>query len=547
MMIADAEYNLLEDIMLMPGYDPYAGAGDCYFDEDAGRLAIDFIEMCCVHIEGVLGESPFILEPWQRGLVGNLFGWMQPGGKRRYRECFLFIPRKNGKTTLAAAILNYVLFCDGEKGAKIYCAAADRDQAALVFSLASAMARQDSHMSKLSRSFATNKTVKLLGTESFYRAISAEAGTKHGQNAHCVIIDELHAQKTRELVDVLTTGTAGRTQPIILHISTSDFEREGSICNEKHDYASKVRDGLIEDPAFLPCIYEATREDDWRDPKVWAGANPNYEISISREYLERECHKAQESPSYENTFKRLHLNIRTESFARWLTSEAWAACGDSEVWLDDFAGAKCWAGLDLASTSDFTAFVVVLKDAGCFFVFPYFWVPKQTAVKRERKARIPYAAWERAGHLFYTNGNTTDYDVVRRDISTIVRNHKLNLREIAADRLFQGLDICRKLAEDDGFEILEHAQGFMAMAMPTKETERLVLGGKICHPDNPILNWMVANTVTSDDVNGNKRPDKKNSSEKIDGTVAMIMAIGRAVANAGPAESIYNKRGIRSI
>lgn len=545
-MIAAKEYNLTDDIRLMPGYDPFAQAGDCEWDVDAGRLAVDFIQMCCTHIKGELAGQPFLLSPWQRGLVGNIFGWMRPDGTRRYRECLLFVPRKNGKTTLAAAILNYVLFCDGEPGAEIYCAAADREQANLVYSQAAGMARAEENMDRLSRHYATSKTTTYDQTNSFYRAISAEAATKHGYNAHFVIIDELHAQPNRELVDVLMTSTGARRQPLCLHITTSDYEREDSICNEKHRYASAVRDGLIDDPAFLPCIFEATIDDDWRDPEVWAAANPNYRVSVSEEYLQRECLRAQESPAFENTFKRLHLNIRTESAARWLTSEAWAACGDRELRIEDFAGEKCWAGLDLAATSDVTPCVFVFERMGVYFVFPYFWLPERTAAERARKLPI-YGEWQRQRLVILTQGDVTDYDVVRRDINHIVDTNKLQVREIAADRLFQGLDICRRLAEDDGFEVIEHGQGFTSMALPTKETERLILGGQLAHPDHPVLNWHIANTVVSEDAAGNKKPDKKKSSEKIDGAVAMIMGVGRAVQNAGPGPSVYEQRGLRTL
>ncbi|HUT92356.1 MAG TPA: terminase TerL endonuclease subunit, partial [Thermoguttaceae bacterium] len=244
---------------------------------------------------------------------------------------------------------------------------------------------------------------------------------------------------------------------------------------------------------------------------------------------------------------RLHLNIRTESAARWITSESWEACGNRELVIGDFAGQKCWMGLDLASNSDFTGAVFAFSELGAVYVFPYFWVPKQAALKRERKSRIPYTVWERQGHLIFTAGNETDYDAVRRDLNTIVRQHKLNVVEIAADRLFQGMDICRRLDEDDGFEVIEHGQGFVSMAMPTKETERMILGQRLGHPDHPVLNWMVANTTVQEDAAGNRKPDKKRSSEKIDGVVAMIMGVGRAVTNAGPPTSVYATRGLRML
>lgn len=541
--------DLTRDILLLPGYDPHQGAAadGLYFDVKAAKFAVGFIENCCTHIRGELAGQPFTLQPWERGLTANLFGWKRPDGTRRYRETLVFVPRKQGKTTWAASILNYELFCDDEPGAEIYCAASTRDQATLVFSVAAAMARNDKNMSRLSREYRTTRTMIHNRRNAFYRAIAADARPAYGFNAQCVIVDELHAQMDRELVDALMTSIGARRQPLVIHITTSDYEREGSICNEKHRYASAVRDGLIDDWAFLPCIYEASVDDDWRDPAIWAKANPNLGISIDPEYLARECERAKESPSYENTFKRAHLNIRTESAARWINSDAWEALADQDLKIGDFAREKCWVGLDLANTSDFSAAVFAFAQLGVMFVFPFFWVPRESAVQRERTNRIPYSAWQRAGHLLYTEGNTTDYDVIRRDLDAIIREHKFQVQEIAVDRLFQGLDVCRRLAEEDGLPVIEHGQGFLAMALPTKETERVILAGKMAHPDHPVLNWMISNTTVAEDAAGNRKPDKKRSTEKIDGVVAMIMAVGRALAGQGPESCVYNEREMRFV
>ena len=270
------------------------------------------------------------------------------------------------------------------------------------------------------RVFLNNIVVEATGSE--LKVVSAEAYTKHGVNAHGVIIDELHAQPNRELVDVLTTSTGARRQPLIIYITTADFDRE-SICNEKYDYACKVRDGIIADPAFLPVIYEAQRDDDWTSPAVWARANPNLGVSVSREYLERECRRAQETPTYENTFKRLHLNLRTQQDVRWLSIEAWDACGDEPVDESALDGQACFAGLDLSTTTDVSALALVFPDSdGTVAVVSRFWIPGDNAEKRERRDRVPYQTWCRQGLIDMTPGNVIDYERIRSAINELGGN-----------------------------------------------------------------------------------------------------------------------------
>ncbi|WP_455387465.1 terminase large subunit [Petrachloros mirabilis] len=521
-------FELEKAIRCLPGYDPFAQAGDCVFDPDRAEYVIEFVEKCCTHVRGALKGKPLLLESWEKGIFGNLYGWYQPDGRRRYREALIFIPRGNAKTTLAAAITNVHLFLEAEGsplgntgGAELYSSAAERDQARLCFEIVAGMIRQEPLMAERAQIY---KYSVVVGDKS-YKALSAMAGSKHGFSPQLVVNDELHAHKTAELTEVLMTGQGKREEPLCVHLTTSDYEREGSICNQKHDYACKVRDGVINDPAFLPVIYEASKDDDWTDVKIWKKANPNFGVSVPEDYLRRECERAKEDPSYENTFKRLHLNIRTEAFNRWISSEKWDACR-GEVFLEGFAGQPCWAGLDLASTQDFNAFVLVFKRDGKFYAIPKFWVPEETAEKRERERRIPYSVWARDGWLKLTEGDVSDPDTIHADIIALIEKYKLNVREIAVDRMFQGMDLIRRLAAD-GFEAFAHGQGSMGMIPPTKTTKDAILGSELVHDGNPVLRWMMSNVVVHPGE-AKEYPMRDKSADKIDGVVAMIMAVGRA-------------------
>ena len=521
----------------IPGYDPFATAGDCTFDEERAQFAIDFIHECCRHVKGSLAGKPLHLEPWEQAIVANIYGWIRPDGTRRFREVFIFVPRKNGKTCLIAALLVYALYCDGEPGAEIYSAAADRDQARLVFEQARGMVTNEPELHTRAKVYQNSIVVG----DSCYKALSAEAGTKHGFNSHMIVIDELHAQPNRELVDVLLTSTGSRTQPLVVHITTSDFERE-SICNEKHDYAGKVRDGLIDDVSFLPVIYEATLDDDWKSPEVWAKANPNLGVSVSREYVERECKRAIESPTFENTFKRLHQNIRTEQDVRWLAMDRWDACVekfDRKALLDW----PCWMALDLSTTTDVTALCECFRsEDGLYYLVPHFWIPSEKARERENRDRVPYLTWAREGLVTMTNGDAVDYSQVRHDINE--RASQVQLQELAADP-WNAAHLLQELGATDGLPVVEHRQGYASMSGPTKAFEQAVIAGNVRHDGNPVLRWMVSNVVVDMDAAGNVKPNKAKSggSGRIDGAVTAIMAVGRAALEEG-FSSAYNSRGV---
>jgi len=531
---------------LLPGYDPDAQAGDCEFKEEIAQRHIDFIEECCTFTQGELTGEPFLLQPWQKAVVANLYGWKRPNGTRRYRVAFIFVGCGNGKSELGAALVCTALFVPDqvpEPGGHIFSAAGKRDQTRYVFDPVVKMVEACPEMRSRATVLKNSITV---GDRSYWSmARETHTGTEHGGATAFAVADELHAHLDGRLIVALKRGMVKRRQPILVCMSTSDHEREGSPCNQMHDYASKVRDGIIEDPTFLPAIYEAAKEDDWTDPEIWRKANPNLGVSVIEENLADLCQNARNDPLFENEFKRLHLNIRTESVTRWVTTEAWDAC-EEEVRIEDFAGQKCWCGLDLAATEDFNAFVVAFRQEERCVVFPYFWVPELTARRRDLSSGVPYLTWARQRYLTLTEGATSDYDVIRRDINEVVTRHKLNVQEMAADRLFQGLDLCRRLEEEDGYTVFAHGMGMLGMALPTKETKRVILSGQLAHSGHPVLRWMIANTVVQTDAAGNEKPNREKSGDKIDGTVAMIMAAGRAMLEEDTG-SVYDREDVKEV
>jgi phage terminase large subunit-like protein len=354
--------------------------------------------------------------------------------------------------------------------------------------------------------------------------LSADAPTKHGLNAHGILFDELHAQPNRELFDVLWTSTGARRQPLSIAITTAGYDRS-SICWEQHELAVKIRDGVVTDPEFLPVLYGAEREDDWTAPATWAKANPSLGKTVKAEYLAAECRRAQELPGYQNTFRRLHLNVWTEQAERWLDLAVWDR-GARPVDDDALAGQPCWGGLDLASTHDLTALVLVWpRAAGGYVVRPWFWLPADGLTERTRKDRVPYDVWRDQGYLTVTEGNVTDYDVIREDLRELAERYQI--REIAYDR-WNATQLVTQL-QQDGAAMVAMGQGFSALAAPTREVERLVLEGSLQHGAHPVLRWMVANAAVEQDPAGNRKPSKRKSRERIDGVVALAMALGRAM------------------
>jgi phage terminase large subunit-like protein len=508
-----------------------------WFDEAAAIRACEFFEKFLRHAKGEWAGQRFALSEWQqRNIIRPIFGWKRPDGTRKYRKVYVEVPRKNGKSTLGAGIALYLLFSDGEPGAEIYSAAADREQAAIIFDVAKQMVEQDPELR--SRCEVFRRSIAVGRTGSAYHVLSADAPTKHGKNSHGVLFDELHAQPNRELYDVLKTSTGSRRQPLFVMFTTAGYDKT-SICWEEHEYATRLLSGVIQDDTYLPIIFAADQDEDWTDPKVWARANPGLDKSVKIQYLQDECNRAKESPAYQNTFRRLHLNQWTEQATRFLDMAAWDECA-GQIDPAEFKGCPCWAGLDLASTIDITAFVLCFaNEDGGYTWLPFFWVPEEAIQKRSTKDRIQYDVWEKMGFIESTPGNVCDYDHIRERIKQMAEVYRI--QEIAYDR-WNASQLVTQLM-NDGATMVPFGQGYQSMNAPTKELLTLVTGRKLRHGGNPVLRWMASNVAAKQDPADNLKPDKAKSSEKIDGIVAGIMALGRAMVGSGKPQNIYEVRG----
>ncbi len=487
------------------------------FDKEAADKAVMFFEHYLTHVKGELGGEPFILEKWEREeIIKPLFGMMRPNGLRRYRVCYVEIPKKNGKTTLAAGVGLYLLFVDGEPGAEIISAAAERDQAAISFNIASGMVQQNSSLSERS----TIYTKSIIRGTSSYKAISAEANTKHGYNISGNIIDELHAHKNDELFEALKKGTASRRQPITFIITTAGVRKKGAFAWGFHKYAEDVKNGVIKDDSMLVVMYGADPDDDPFDPEIHKKANPNYGISVSKEFFQEEIRMAKRSNSSLNSFKRFHLNIWTSSETSFIKLDEWRKCNKYKIDRKKLKGQSCIGGLDLASTNDFTSLVLLFEN---YDVLPFFWIPKDKVLGRQNEQQI--WDWHKRGFIELTPGNVTDYEFI--EYKTKGLSSEFNIKEIAYDPWNSSQTILK--LRDDGANMIEFRQGYGTMSPALKELEKKILTENINHGGNPILEWMSQNMMVKMDPAGNIKPDKEQSGDKIDGMVALTMAVGRMV------------------
>lgn len=436
-----------------------------------------------------------------------------------------FVPTHNSE--LAAAIALYLLYADNEPSAEVYGAAADRGQASIVFDVAKRMVEMTPALLKRSKIMAATKRLVNYSNVGFYQVLSAEVGTKHGLNVSGLVLDELHAQPNRSLVDVLTKGSGdARTQPLYFLITTAGTDRN-SICYEYHTKAKDILDGRRIDPSFYPVIYGLNDDDDWNAEESWYKANPSlgYTIAIDRV---RDAHReALTNPAEENVFRQLRLDQWVGSAVAWIPEHIYDR-GNLPIDLEKLRGRECYAGLDLSSTSDITAFVLVfppLHDGEKYIVVPHFWLPRETLDLRVRRDHVPYDVWERMGLFHITEGNVVDYNFVRKTINEL--HTMYNIKEIAADR-WNATQLITDL-EGDGFTVVPIGMGFKDMSPPMKELYKLLLEGKFIHGGNPVLRWMAGNVVAEIDAAENIKPSKKKSTEKIDGIVAWIMALDRCI------------------
>ena len=517
-------------------------AEDSTYDKDAADFAVMFIESLC-HTKGTWAGKKFELIDWQEQIIRDLFGTLKPNGYRQFNTAYVEIPKKQGKSELAAAVALLLCCGDGEERAEVYGCAADRQQATIVFDVAADMVRMCPALNKRVKILASQKRIIYTPTNSFYQVLSAEAYSKHGFNIHGVVFDELHTQPNRKLFDVMTKGSGdARMQPLYFLITTAGTDTN-SICYETHQKAKDILDGRKIDPTFYPVIYGADDSDDWTDPEVWRKANPSLDITVGIDKVEAACNSAKQNPGEENSFRQLRLNQWVKQAVRWMPMEKWDACA-FPVDEDELEGRVCYGGLDLSSTTDITAFVLVFPpqdEDDKYIILPYFWVPEDTLDLRVRRDHVPYDVWERKGYLQTTEGNVVHYGYIEKFIERL--GERFNIREIAFDR-WGAVQMVQNL-DGLGFTVVPFGQGFKDMSPPTKELMKLVLEQRIAHGGHPVLRWNMDNIFIRTDPAGNIKADKEKSTEKIDGAVATIMALDRAIRCGNYAgKSVYDTRGL---
>lgn len=508
-----------------------------WFDHAAAAAAVSFFRTYLRHTEAEWWGRPFVLSPWQERIVRAVFGWKRADGTRLVRTLYLEVPRKNGKTEFAAGLALLLLVADGEPGGQGYSMAVDAEQAKIVFNKAVTMVGLSPSLASVLETYKTSIYCPQLVAS--FRPLTSNARSKHGFSPSFAIGDELHEWPDGEIHDVVHKGTAARRQPLEILITTAGEPGIGYGA-ELHERAEQILAGTREEPEFLPFIFAADPGDDWTQPATWAKANPNLGISVKESYLASEVAAALGNERKIGDFKRYHLNIWNEKVAAGLPMDQWDACRIRTVTLETLAGRRCWGALDLSSTTDLTALALVAAvGRGEWDVWWHFWMPTAGLKERVRKDRVPYDRWIAEGWITGTEGNTVDYDAIRAFVSGGVPHdlvetrpvaHQVDLVELAIDR-WNATQIVTQFVQD-GIEVVPFGQGFASMSGPSKELLRLIGTGALNHGRNPVARWMATCTGFEADSADNikpAKPDRRTSIKRIDGIVALIMALGRAI------------------
>ena len=425
----------------------------------------------------------------------------------------------------------------------MYGAAADRQQASIVFDVARAMVEMNPALMKRSKIMAANKRIRNLSNNGFYQVLSSETASAHGINVSGLILDEVHVQPNRKLYDVLTKGSGDAREQSLFFLITTAGNDVNSLCYELHKKAVDIIEGRKIDPEFYPVIYGADMEDDWTDPEVWKKANPSLGETIKLETVAAACRAAQDNPAEENVFRQLRLDQWVKQAVRWMPMDKWDACA-FPVDPEELEGRVCYGGLDLSSTTDITALTLVFPpedEDDKFIILPFFWVPEETLDLRVRRDSVPYNVWKQQGYLMTTEGNVVHYGFIQAFINDL--GTKYNIREIAYDRWNASMLV--QNLEDDGFTMVPFGQGFASMSGPTKELMKLTLEKKIAHGGHPILRWNMDNAVVRTDPAGNIKIDKSRAVERVDSCISSIMALDRAMRGGNmDTGSVYDERGL---
>jgi phage terminase large subunit-like protein len=499
------------------------------YDKNKADRAVGFIQ-CLKHTNGIWAGVPFKLLPWEEKIIRDVFGTVKEDGYRQYQTAYIEIPKKNGKTEIAAAVALYLLCADDEQGAEIYGCAADRQQAAIVFNVAAEMVRMNPDLSRVCKIVDSMKRIIYLPTKSFYQVLSAEAYTKHGLNVHGVVFDELHAQPNRELYDVMTKGSGdARMQPLFFFITTAgDDPDRKSICWEVHKKAIAILRGEIVDPTFYPVVYGVGEEEDWEDEANWAKANPSLGHNLRIETFRKWYADAKENPADERSFRQLRLNQWVkDKVSKWISLSVWDDSAGIVV-EEKLEGRQCYGGLDLSTKLDISAYLLLFPPADeekDWYIIPRFWVPEDNLRARVKRDLVPYDVWAKNGFLKPTQGNVIDERVIQQDILRL--KNRFDILETGYDP-WNAFRMALELT-DAGLVMAEVRQGFKTMSPAMKMLEVLLLQGTLKHGGNPVLRWMFGNLEVKTDENENIRPVKGKAIERIDGIIALINALDRAI------------------
>jgi phage terminase large subunit-like protein len=522
-----------------------------WFDDAEADRVVDFIEGYCRHYKGEWAGQLLKLQPWAKDdVIRPIFGWKRPDGTRRFRTAWEELARKNGKTTKAAAGALYMLVGDGEKGGEVYCTATKQDQAKILHHDATEMVRASEELREFILCSRNNLSCARLGSK--FEPLGADSETLDGLNPHAHFPDEVHAHKDAGVWNKLDTAMGSRRQPLTWAITTAGIYDKESIGWRKHEYATQILEGVFEDDEFFAYIAAVDDGDDPYDPANWQKANPNLGVSIYESFMRGQAAKAQRDPLFYNEFLQLHLNRWTQQATRWITPEQWTACDpvsaaaaleQREGWEKTLQGRACAGGLDLSSKLDLTAFALAFpRPDGAVDLLLRFWMPEARVEAELRKGQKHFAQWVKDGWIKTTPGEVIDYAFVRREINDLGKLYSIG--EIAFDP-WNAQQLATELEEQDGFTMVEFRQGFTSMSEPSKDFEARTISRRLRHGGNPVLAWNVGNAVVRRDPAGNIKPDKEKAKGRIDGLVAAIMAIGRAVLQE---RSIYSgERGLLSV
>lgn len=499
-----------------------------WFQEELAGRVCRFVELL-PHVKGEWARTRqrIELQPWQIFRLTTVFGWVDADGYRRFKAAYNEMPRKQGKSSETSGVGLYLLTADGEPGAEVYSAATTREQAQITWRDARKMVQQTPGLQARFGADASANAIYVEATNSVFRPLSRDQGGNHdGLNVHGGLIDELHAHKTRDIFDVIETGTGARRQPLLWMITTAGSNRAG-ICYEQRSYVTKILEGVQQDESYFGIIYTLDEDDDWTDPAAWQKANPNWGVSVNPEDIERKCRKAMVQASATNNFLTKHLNCWVNADTAWMNMQAWDNAANRDLKLEDLAGCRAWLGLDLASKTDIAALSILVEHGDGFAAFGKYYLPEEAA---EDGRNQHYAGWSRQGLMMLTPGAVTDYAYIEEDLRDLAR--LLDIQGVPFDP-WQATYLATRM-QGEGLPMVEYRQTAQNMSEPMKSLEAMVLEGTLVHDGSPVMAWMVSNVVCHIDAKDNIYPRKEFPENKIDGVVALIMALGLAIRQREP-------------